>query len=306
MRNHCMSSVGRECRPLLAMSVGANHCLTFALWTIVSVACRSVVGAATPKDSLSHCHYHCECHPHYHCHYHYHCHCNCHGPSWSSHRRFCTDLDWSWTWASVSGCSREMCKSSEERAEHERPFYRKKCHQKEDKRKETWGSSVELLFMPCRRRKSWSKLQDLNPTLCRGQGYAFLQTRWSEKIASSFQAQVQNPLSALGAGGENDALRNSMSRYVKDVGVLEAVPNTWPQTTRTWIWPALLLGMSENQGNLFRNQVSSSLSLWNIVVSGALHSNYNTRSRQQWRCKAHGYPAMHRFQQAERNSWQLL
>ena len=78
MRNHCMSIVGRECRPLLAMSVGANHCLTFVLWTIVSVACRFVVGAATPKDSLSHCHYHCECHPDYHCHYHYHCHCNCH------------------------------------------------------------------------------------------------------------------------------------------------------------------------------------------------------------------------------------
>lgn len=134
VRNHCMSIVGRECRPLLAMSVGAQSLLDFR-FVDNSVCSLPFCGRSSHSKrlslslslslwvssslslslslSLS----------------------NCHGPSWWSHRRFCTDLDWSWTWASVSGCSREMCKSSEERAEHERPFYRKKCHQKTSERK---------------------------------------------------------------------------------------------------------------------------------------------------------------------------
>ncbi len=85
MRNHCMSVVGRECRPLPIYNACWCAIVAWVLWTIVSPACRSVVGAATPKDSLSHCHYHCECHPHYHYPYHCRCHCNCHGPHHDHH-----------------------------------------------------------------------------------------------------------------------------------------------------------------------------------------------------------------------------
>lgn len=74
VRNHCMSIVGRECRPLLAMSVGAQSLLDFC-FVDNSVCSLPFCGRSSHSKrlSLSHCHYHCECHPHYHCHYHCHC-----------------------------------------------------------------------------------------------------------------------------------------------------------------------------------------------------------------------------------------